>query len=195
MLKGIYNKYKKIINYGTILLLITFLLNILLLEEADKTLYLLSLTCGFSSFVILRQNSLTIEKLGFGITRREIERIFLLELLYIIIYSIIYISFDALFIYIINNKINASILRIIEYYLASLFISLFISFIKNNIKNKTKTIYIFLLTIISLIIVIFIENLIIIDILLIIIIIVLYFINRHVFYNDDITSINSKNNE
>jgi len=188
MLKGIYNKYKKIINYGSILLFVTFLLNILLYEYAYKTIYLLSITCGFSSFVILRQNSLTIEKLGFGITRREIEKIFLFELLYIMMYSIILISLDALFIFIIQNKFNISILRIIEYYLSSLFISLFICFIKNNINNKWKTIYIFILTVISLIIVIFIKNLIIINILLTLIIVTLYFINRHIFYNDDITS-------
>lgn len=195
MLKRIYNKYQKIIVYGLLLLLFTFLFNILLYEKASKTIYLLSITCGFSSFVILRENTITVQKLGFGMTRKEVERIFLLELVYIIVYSIILISMDVLFIYIVTSKLDFSILRVIEYFLSSFFFSLFISFIRNNIKNKWKTIYIISLTVVIIIIVIFIPNLIITNILLLCTIITLYFINRHIFYNDDITSLKEKYKE
>lgn len=186
MLKKLRIKYSKFMNYGLILLLITFLFNILLYENAHKTLYLLSITCGFSTFIILRANTITVEKIGFGMTRKEIERIFLFEILYIVAYSIILIAFDVLFVYIVKGKLNVSFLRIIEYYQVSFFLSLFIAFLRNNIKKTNKMIFIFLLTISLLIIIMTIKNLYIVNILLTIIIVSLYFINRHIFYNEDI---------
>lgn len=169
--------------YSFLLLLLLFLLVVLLYENAYKTLYFVCVSTAFSSLIIGQNNSISIFKLGLGMTRKEIEKKLISELLLLIIYSLILIAFDILFIYIVLGKIEIQLRVIIFTFLTSLILSLLAVLIRNNYKNIKLMIFLLLTTITIIALLIWISNQLISNIVLIFVIVIMYYINRYNIYH------------
>lgn len=186
MLKSVIKKNKDIIKYLSVIIILLFLLVILLYEDAYKTLYIVCLSSAFSAVLIGQNNSVSKLKLGFGITRKEIELQLIKDLIVLLVNTIILICFNMLFIYIVLNTIKLQLRIIIFSFLVSLFLSFLALFIKNNINNKKFILIIIIISIIVLVISYLIPNKIITNIILVITIVFLYFVNRYNIYHNEI---------
>ena len=177
---------KQKIKYSIFLLLLLVLMDILLYQNAIKTTYLIMFSLILAILWVGENDSIDVVKLGFGITRKEIEVALLKDLLYILILSIIILTLNSLFIYILNHQLNMRIRYITFIYIISWFIGLLILLIKRNFQNKKVFIFSLLLFIITLILIFLIKNYIIASILIVVLIIILYLlwhfiINKNVF--------------
>ena len=112
----------------------------------------------------------------FKITRKQLEKQFIIHVSIVILISIISIALNYVFIFIMSKIFAPQIRMIIFTYLASLFLGI-LGFIIQNIPNKWKIIMI-VLGLIIFIGTIFIPNQIISDIILLIMIILLYVCNK-----------------
>lgn len=165
---------KQKIKYSIFLLLLLVLMDILLYQNAIKTTYLIMFSLILDILWVGENDSIDVVKLGFGITRKEIEVALLKDLLYILILSIIILTLNSLFIYILNHQLNMKIRYITFIYIISWFIGLLILLIKRNFQNKKVFIFSLLLFIITLILIFLIKNYIIASILIVVLIIILY---------------------
>ena len=100
---------KQKIKYSIFLLLLLDLMDILLYQNAIKTTYLIMFSLILAILWVGENDSIDVVKLGFGITRKEIEVALLKDLLYILILSIIILTLNSLFIYILNHQLNMKI--------------------------------------------------------------------------------------
>ena len=183
-LKG-FGNYKKILGLSFLLLVLLFLLVILLDDKVNASLYFVCIASGMCSLIIGENNSLSITKLGLGLTREKIEYNLIKELLILSINSIVLIGFDVLFVFIVTGKLNIKFRFIIFTYLLSLVVCLLVTFMKMNYKDK-KLMLIPLGILLAIVGILFIRNYIIVDILLLLIIVGLYFLNRYNIYHKEI---------
>ncbi len=171
-------KYSVCIYFGMTLLLM-FLVDILLKEEASYSLYILSLTTGVFSFLIGQMYSLKDHRLGFGKTRRQLEKEFIVHLGMVILFSIVSIALNYLFIFCIYRVFAPQIRMIIFTYLLALYLGMLGLLVQNvNIKYG---IFIFIGGVMILVGTFFIPNRVICDVILAFFIVLFYILNKILF--------------
>lgn len=170
---------KKYIKYYLIVLFIIILIDILLYQNADKSLLLIIYSQIFSLVLVGENNSLNAMALGFGKTRKEIEKELMISLISICISTCILVIFDIAFIYLMNKQLIYSLRYIIFSYLNSLIIGLIILFMKRSFQNVKAFSFSIFCVVILLLLIFFVKNYIIINILLCLFIIVLYLFGHY----------------
>lgn len=180
------SKFKSFVKYNCLLLIMLFIIVIMLYEKAHNTIYIVCLTTACSSFLIGQNNGLSLFDLGIGQTRKQIELKLIKQLIFLIVYAIIIIFIDVLFILIVVKTINIKISIILFTFLISLVISQISLFITLNLDNKKNlllgSIIISCIIILSFII----SNKIVSDLILIIFIALSYYFNRYMIYHKEI---------
>lgn len=175
------NKSKEIKNLSIIFIL-GLLISILLIKDYNKTLYMLLPYNIFLSIIIFINNYFTKSKLGFGITRKEIDKVFHLHLFIILIFNVIFILLYILFIVIIHQVLNISMYLIFKILLLSIIISLLIY--QTLISNKKYIVLLIsILVIIILIILSILLNSLYIIIISVIILLIIYLVIKYQIYN------------
>lgn len=177
---------KKYIKYYLIILLIIILIDILLYQNADKSIMLIIYSQIFSLVLAGESNAINATALGFGKTRKEIEKELVHSLLLIIIVTCSLIVLDIGFIYLMNQTLSYDLRYIIFSYLTALTIGLIILFLKRNFQNVKAFSFSIILLLMVLLIIIFIDNVIIINILLCVFLITLYLLGHYSIHKKEI---------
>ncbi len=170
---------KKYIKYYLIILFIIILIDILLYQNADKSILLIIYSQVFSLVLVGENNSINAITLGFGKTRKEIEKEFMLNIIYISIATCVLVILDIAFIYLMNNQLMYNFRYIIFSYLNSLIIGLIILFLRRNFQNIKVFCFSIIIVVLLVLLIAFIKNYIIINILLCLFMIVLYLLGHY----------------
>ncbi len=135
MLVKFLKKYKYSIIYFFAILLLILLFNILLEEKVVNAVFCMAFILGFTFIVLLLKSKVSLTNLGFGITRKQLQKKLLINILYLLIITLFILFYDILTVYIIYENIEIAILKNMNIYLFAIIISFVISIIVSIIKN------------------------------------------------------------